>query len=164
MKLKKLIYSALLTATALIMFLIELQIPPLSPIPGIKPGLSNIITLFCLYTLGGKWALQVLLCRICLGCFLTGQASAILYSLAGGLPALGLSCLLKRHFHGNQLWVASVFSAITHNVCQLLCAIFLTATPSLLFYLPVLLIAGIIAGAFTGVAAQGVLQRLNYQT
>ncbi len=160
MKLKKITAAALLTATALIMFLIEAQIPALTPVPGIKPGLSNIVTLFALWTLGGWWALAVLLCRVVLGCLLTGQVSAILYSLSGGLPALGLSWLLKGFFPSDRLWVLSVFSAMAHNLGQILCAVAVTQTPSLFFYLPLLLISGIISGAFTGMAAQNICRRL----
>lgn len=163
MKLRKLTLCAILTATALVMFLIEAQIPALTPIPGIKPGLSNIVTIFSLYTLGGSWTLLVLLSKVVLGSLLTGQASAILYSLAGGIPALGLSYLLKNKLE-NRIWVLSVFSAMTHNLGQLLCAVLVTGTPTLFVYLPILWISAIVSGAFTGTAAQAVLRRLRGQT
>ena len=161
MRLKKICYAALLTAGSLITFLIEAQLPALTPIPGIKPGLSNIFTLFALCRLGRSWAFAVLFCRIFLGCLVTGQLSALPYSLSGGLLSLLLCCLLKKLFPADRLWVLSVFSAMTHNIGQILCAVVLTQTPALFFYLPLLLISAIISGAFTGIAAQSVLQRLS---
>lgn len=161
MKIRKITFAALLTAAALGMFLIEAQLPALTPVPGVKPGLSNIVTLFCLYTLGGRWALRILLCRILLGSLLTGQVSALAYSLSGGLAALALSCLLRRFIPPAQLWVISAFSAMAHGLGQLCCTVLITGTPALFAYLPVLLLSGILSGAFTGAAARAVLVRLE---
>ena len=161
MKLRRLTFAALLTTIALILFTVEAQLPPLTAIPGIKIGLSNVVTVFALYTLGAVPALAVLLVRVVLGGLITGQVSAILYSLSGGLLAWTLSALLKRFFQDDKLWVLSVFAAAVHNVGQLGCAVLITMTPSLFWYLPLLLIAGILAGAFTGLAAQQVLKRLG---
>ena len=61
MKTKKLAVTALLAAVALTVFVIESNIPPLTPIPGIKPGLSNIVTLFAVYVLGPGSAFLCLL-------------------------------------------------------------------------------------------------------
>ena len=71
MKLRKLTLTAVLTAAALVMFVLESQLPPLTAIPGIKPGLSNIFTLFAMQALGPGWALGVLLVRVTLGCVIT---------------------------------------------------------------------------------------------
>lgn len=163
MKLRKMTFAALLTACALIIFTVEAQLPSLTPVPGIKPGLANIITVFCLCTLGAKYALGILIARVLLGSFLTGQVSAVLYSLSGGLLAWGVSALLRRFFPVERVWVLSVFSAIAHNCGQILCAVLITETASLFWYLPVLLIAGIITGAFTGLCAQLLLRRLGHR-
>ena len=108
MKLRKLTLTAVLTAAALVMFVLESQLPPLTAIPGIKPGLSNIFTLFAMQALGPGWALGVLLVRVTLGCVITGQGMALLYSLTvgprrrsrHGLPpppalSLWLSCKIR---------------------------------------------------------------------
>ena len=87
MRLKKLTLTAVLTAAALVMFVLESQLPPLTVIPGIKPGLSNIFTLFAMEALGPGWAFGLFLTRVTLGCVITGQGSAFLYSLVGGLCA-----------------------------------------------------------------------------
>ena len=95
MRLKKLTLTAVLTAAALVMFVLESQLPPLTAIPGIKPGLSNIFTLFTMETLGPGWAFGLFLTRVTLGCVITGQGSAFLYSFAGGLCAYALMLLLR---------------------------------------------------------------------
>ena len=73
MKLRKLTLTAVLTAAALVMFVLENQLPPLTAIPGIKPGLSNIFTLFAMQALGPGWALGVLLVRVTLGCVIADK-------------------------------------------------------------------------------------------
>ena len=160
-KLHVMTYCALLSAAALILFTVEAQLPPLTAIPGVKPGLANIVTVFALYTVGAWNALAVLLVRIVLGGLLTGQVSAILYSLCGGLLAWAVSSLLKRFFAPSKLWVLSVLAALAHNLGQLLCAVLITETAALLWYLPILMISGILAGALTGITAQLILKRLK---
>ena len=119
MKLRKLTLTAVLTAAALVMFVLENQLPPLTAIPGIKPGLSNIFTLFAMQALGPGWALGVLLVRVTLGCVITGQGMALLYSLTGGLFAYIGMLALRRWFSGRRLWILSVFCAMAHNFGQL---------------------------------------------
>ena len=96
MKLKRLTRLALLTAIALTIFLVELQIPAPVPVPGVKLGLSNIVTLYCVFAYGPWSALAVLLCRVLLGALCSGRVMALAYSLAGGLLSWALSCGLRR--------------------------------------------------------------------
>lgn len=161
MKTKDLILTAILTASALVAFTIEAAMPPLTPIYGIKLGLANIFTLFALYALGTRQAAAVLFLRIILGSIFTGQLVSFIYSLTGGVLSFVLIVLLKRFFPLKQVWVLSVLSAVMHNIGQLAAAVLMTGTVQILYYLPVLLISGIIAGAFTGLCAQLVLMRLN---
>ena len=150
MKLRKLTLTAVLTAAALVMFVLESQLPPLTAIPGIKPGLSNIFTLFAMQALGPGWALGVLLVRVTLGCIITGQGMALLYSLTGGLFAYAGMLALRRWFSGRRLWILSVFCAMAHNFGQLCAAALIARTRAVWYYLPVLLPAAILAGALTG--------------
>ncbi len=160
-RIKKLALAALLAAVALIVWYIEAQLPYLTPVPGIKPGLSNIVSLFALYCVGPLFALGVLVVRIVLGSLLTGQVAALLYSLFGGLPAFGLGVLIRRRFPVKQIWVVSIFMAIVHNAGQLTAAVLVTATPELAAYFPALFVSAIVTGAFTGLAAQFLLLRLR---
>ena len=84
MKTKDLTRMALLTAIALTIFMVELQLPGLSPVPGIKLGLSNIVTVWAVFTMGPKKAALILSARVFLGAVFSGQMSTILYSGAGG--------------------------------------------------------------------------------
>ena len=138
MKLRKLTLTAVLTAAALVMFVLESQLPPLTAIPGIKPGLSNIFTLFAMQALGPGWALGVLLVRVTLGCVITGQGMALLYSLTGGLFAYAGMLALRRWFSGRRLWILSVFCAMAHNFGQLCAAALIARTRAVWYYLPVL--------------------------
>ena len=160
MRLRKLTFCAVLTAAALVTFVLESQIPPLTAVPGVKLGLSNIFTLFALEALGAGWALALLLIRVLLGSIVTGQMTALLYSLCGGFAAFAGMLILKRPLCGEKLWVRSVFCAMLHNAGQLAAASAVMATNAIWYYLPVLLLAAILTGGFTGLCAQLCLKRL----
>ena len=161
MKTRQLTLLAMLSATALIIFVVEAQIPLPVPINGVKLGLSNVVTLFALWTLGRREAGLILLIRILLGNFVVGNLMAMLYSLAGGLLCYLLMSLMKPLFSIKQIWILSIFGAIAHNVAQLAVAVWLTGTPFILVYAPILLLSGIITGFFTGHCAQAVIVHLD---
>lgn len=161
MKAKTLTRMALLTAVALIIFMVEAQLPPLAPVPGIKLGLANIVTVYAMFALSPGQALAILICRVFLGSVFSGQMVTFFYSLGGGLLSWLTVFLLRRVLTGKQIWVAGVLGAMAHNVGQILVAVALTRTPGLIVYLPVLLVSGILTGAFTGVAAQALLARME---
>lgn len=154
MKTRHLTLIAMLSATALIIFVVEAQIPVPVPIPGLKLGLSNVVILFALWTLGRREAGLVLLIRILLGNFVAGNLMAMLYSLSGGMLCFLLMALMKPLFSNKQIWILSIFGAIAHNIGQLAIAVWITGTPSILVYAPILLLSGIITGFFTGQCAQ----------
>ena len=161
MKAKKLTCMALLTAIALTIFLVEAQIPALVPIPGIKLGLSNIVTVFAVFLLGGKEALAILFVRIFLGAVFSGQFSTIFYSAAGGALAWLTTVILKKIVTPRQIWVAGCLGAISHSMGQMIAAVVITATPGLVLYLPVMILCSMISGLFTGLCAQVLLNRGN---
>ena len=161
MKSRRLALSAVLAAIALTIFVLEAQIPLPLPVPGLKLGLSNVVTLFALAVLGWRGAMVILLVRIVLGNIFTAQIMALLYSLAGGLLSFAVMALLLRVLKRSQLWVAGVFGGIAHNLGQMAVAVAVTGTPALLMYLPVLLLCGIVTGAFTGLCAQLLRNRLT---
>ena len=103
---------------------------------------------------------MILVARILLGSLFSGVMS-LLYSLAGGLLCYCVMLLLRRVLTRKQIWVASVIGAVFHNIGQILVAIVVTGTPAIVSYLPILLISGIAAGLFTGVAAQYLVGRLE---
>ena len=159
MKTKKLTQMALLSAVALIIFVVEAQIPALVPVPGIKLGLANIITVFAVWMLGSWEAALILSVRIFLGAVFAGNFSTILYSAAGGALAILCTILLKKILSKNQLWVAGIIGAIAHSVGQMIVAVLLTSTPGLVIYLPVMILCSILSGLFTGLCAQLLVNR-----
>lgn len=161
MNVKKLTTMAMLTAISMIVFLIEAQIPLPIAIPGVKLGVANVITLFAIWTLGRREAGAILLIRIVLGNLIVGNVMGMLYSLAGGVLCWVIMCLLKPVTSRNHIWVMSIFGALGHNAGQLAVAVFVSGTPSIAFYAPVLILAGMITGFFTGQCAQLVLNHMD---
>ena len=159
MKTRKMTLLALLSAIALTIFMVEAQLPALVPVPGIKLGLANIVTVFTVFALGPGEGAAVLAVRIFLGAVFAGNFSTIFYSAAGGLCAIGVTILLRRILTKKQLWVAGCLGAVAHSLGQMAMAIALTGTPSLAVYLPVMIAAGIVTGAFTGLCAQLLVNR-----
>ena len=159
MKTRKLTQMALLTAIALTIFMIEAQIPALVPVPGVKLGLSNIITVFAVFAMGPKETASILFVRIFLGAVFAGNFSTIFYSAAGGALAILVTILLRKLLTKKQLWVAGVMGAIAHSVGQMAMAIAITRTVGLAAYLPVMILCSIVTGLFTGLCAQFLLDR-----
>ena len=159
MNVKKITQMAMLTAIALTIFMIEAQIPALVPIPGVKLGLANIVTVFAVFALGPKEAVMILFVRIFLGAVFAGNFSTILYSGAGGLLAILVTIGLRKILTHQQLWVAGAIGAIFHSIGQMAVAVAVTGTPGLLVYLPMMIACSIITGLFTGLCAQLLLNR-----
>lgn len=152
---------ALLTAIALTIFMAEAQIPVPFPIPGIKLGLANIVTLYAVFVLGPADALLILAGRVFLGAVFSGQMMTLLYSLGGGLLAWLATILLSRFLTVRQLWLCSPAAAVLHNLGQLLVAAAVLKSWAVLAYLPYLILAGILTGLFTGLAAQALIHHLD---
>ena len=159
MKPKKLTAMALLAAVALIIFIVEAQIPAIVPISGIKLGLSNIITIYAVWALGAKEAAAILLVRIFFGAVFAGNFSTIFYSLGGGALAIVTTIGLRYVLREEQLWVAGCLGAIAHSVGQMAVAVWVSQTPSLLIYLPVMIVCSILTGLFTGLLSQIMVKR-----
>lgn len=160
-KTRKLALMAMFTAASLIVFVIEAQIPAPIPVPGVKLGLANIVTLIAMVMLGRREAGLILLVRIAMGSMFAGGVSAFIFSIAGGALAYAVMCLTLKLFPEKLLWVVSVLGAIAHNLGQLIAAIIITKTSSLMLYAPVLLASAVVTGAFTGLAAMYLTQRLD---
>lgn len=156
---ERIAWLGLLTSLALIVSYVELLIPVPIGIPGVKLGLANMVTVWALYALGPLEALAVNCMRILLSGFLFGSLSMILYSLSGA--ALSFCCMYaaKRSSLFSMLGV-SIIGGIMHNVGQLLAAMHVLETGRLIYYGPVLLIAGLVTGTLIGVITQEAGKRL----
>ena len=158
-KTKKITLLSMLSAIALTIFLLEAQIPPILPVPGIKLGLANIVTVFAVFAMGPGEGILILAVRIFLGAVFAGNFSTIFYSAAGGGLAIVTTILLRRILKRDQLWVAGCLGAAAHSIGQMAMAVLLTGTPGLLIYLPLMIAVSIVTGLFTGLAAQFLLNR-----
>ncbi len=161
MKVKRLTELALLTAAALIIFVVELQIPYPFPIPGIKPGFANIITVYAVYHYRPHEVAMIAAIRILLGAVFTGNFMALIYSAAGTLLCLLAMFPLKKVIDEKHIWMTSVIGAVMHNTGQMAAALIILQTPQLLLYYPFLIVSGCLAGAFTGLCAQFITKRLQ---
>ena len=145
MKSNKLAYLGVFTSLALILSFVESQIPPLMAIPGVKLGIPNIAILFILYKVGWKEAALVNLVRVFIVGLLFGSLVSIMYSFAGAFLSLFGMILLKKSNWFSCVTV-SVIGGILHNVGQIIMACLVTVTSELMYYLPVLIISGTVAG------------------
>ncbi len=160
---KDLTLCAVLTAMALALSYLE-GLFPLSaaiPIPGIKLGLANVVTLFALYVLGPGLAMLVLLARCFLGAVFAGNMNALIFSLLGGVAAMtvmaGLSRLRRLSVYG-----ASVGGAAAHSCGQVAAAVLTLGNTAPLYYLPVLLGVSLFTGALTGFLAVCLFRALRH--
>lgn len=159
---KKMVILSVLVSQALVLFIIERMIPVPVPFPGVKLGLANIVSLFTIIIFGWKEALLVVFLRTLLGSFFGGSISAFAYSIAGGVLSTIVMALLYKYFRSIFSIVAiSVVGAVFHNIGQILIASIVVSTVNLFFYLPVLLISGVITGIFIGVAVQYTMKPLS---
>ena len=153
-KTKQLALCAVLTALALGLSVMENMFPVTAviPLPGVKLGLANIVTVCALYTLGSKNALSILIARCLLGSLFAGNFSALLFSLMGGILAMLVMIALKQ-LRRLSIFGVSIGGAAAHNVGQICAAIITLGDTAVLGYLPVLLGVSLITGTVTGLVA-----------
>lgn len=161
MDVKRLTRCAVLTALALALSVAEGLVPLtiLFPLPGLRLGLANLVTVYVLVTMGGGEALLILLARCFLGALLGGNLSSLAFSLTGGLLAFALEWLLLK-WRPLSLFGVCMAGAAAHNTGQILAAMALMRTAAPLVYLPPLLLASVVTGAFTGWVAALLVKRL----
>ena len=140
MKKNKTAFLGMMTCLALIFSYVESLIPIPIPIPGIKLGLANLLTVILLYAVGPWEAFAVNVVRVVLSGFLFGSLSAILYSLAGCAVSFLAMAALKKSGRFSAVGV-SIAGGSAHNIGQILVAALVLDSVDLFFYAPVLLIA-----------------------
>lgn len=146
---KRVAYLGIFTALGLVLSWLEMLVPISIFIPGIKLGLANITTLLVLYRFDWKEAAVVNLLRILLSALLFTNLSVFLYSLAGAVLSLLGMALLKKSKRFSVVGV-SVTGGVLHNLGQILAATWIMGTYVVIYYLPVLIISGVAAGALIG--------------
>ena len=159
---KKVAFLGIFLALALIFSYVESLIPINFGIPGMKLGLANIVIVILLYCMGSKEAYGVSVARVILAGFLFGNLFSILYSLAGALLSLTVMLLLKKTEKFQILSISAV-GGVCHNIGQLFIAAWTVENLNIFYYLPVLLIAGLITGIVIGLISQEIVVRIrNY--
>ncbi|MCI8318532.1 MAG: Gx transporter family protein [Lachnospiraceae bacterium] len=159
MRANRIAYLGIFTALAMILGYIESLFPFLGGIPGVKIGIANSISLSVLYLMGYQAAFLTAVIRIVLTGILFGNVASVLYSLGGALLSLTVMILVKKTDIFSIVGT-SIAGGISHNIAQLLIAMLLVENLSVLYYLPVLLISGAMAGVVVGVVSQEVVKRI----
>ena len=162
MKTKKIAVLALAIALAMILSFVESQIPAFVAIPGVKIGLANIAVVFVLYKLGWKEAVLISLVRVFMVSVLFGTAVSLFYSVAGAALSLTGMVLLRKTGLFSTVAV-SVTGGVLHNVGQILMACLLLETNVIVYYLPFLILSGVIAGVVIGVVSAIMVNRVQVE-
>lgn len=155
----KVAYFGVFTALALIFSYVETLIPIQFGIPGVKLGLANLIIVIALYRMKLSEAYLLSIVRVLLAGFIFGNYFSIIYSLAGGILSLTVMALLRKK-GGFSVVGVSIAGGVFHNIGQLIVASVIVETFSVMYYVPVLLIAGLVTGLLIGIASDGMLKRL----
>ena len=146
---KRLATLSILISVAMILSYVESLIPPLVAVPGVKLGLSNIATVFALYTLGVPAAVTVSLVRVVLSALLFGNFVSLVYSLSGAALALMFMVILRKTALFSSIGVSAV-GGVAHNAGQIIAACIVMESAAIAIYLPPLVIFGTIAGIVIG--------------
>ncbi len=144
----------------MILSFVESRIPVFIAIPGIKMGLANIAIIFALYRLGAKEAFVISIIRIIVVSMLFGSIVSVAYSIGGAIFSFAVMLILKKLSVFSEVGI-SVAGGVSHNIGQILVACILLETNVIVYYLPFLLLSGVISGALIGIVSAIVIKRVN---
>lgn len=157
---KKVALYGVLIALAFVFSYVEALIPFSFAIPGMKVGLANLVVVAALYLLGTRTAFGVSVIRIVLVGFTFGNLSTMMFSLSGGLFSFAVMAVCKNktllHIEG-----VSMAGGVAHNIGQLLVAAAVVESAALFYYVPVLLVFGLITGGLIGLTAGQLIKRIR---
>ena len=152
-------YMGMFVTLALIASYVESLVPFYFGAPGIKLGLANLITVVILYRSGWKDAFVVSVLRILLSGFLFGNVFSIVYSFCGAVLSLTVMWAASK-MKGFSVLGVSMAGGVFHNLGQLLAAVYLMENGNIMYYFPVLMIAGLLTGILIGIGSKEVLKRM----
>lgn len=159
MKTKKITLIAVSVTLALVMSYLESLVPLNIAVPGIKMGLANLVIIFVIYRMGFSDACVVSLMRVLLVAILFGNAMSLIYSVSGAVLSLLVMFIMLKTDRFSPVGV-SVTGAIMHNVGQIIAAVFVLGTSQIAYYLPVLLVSGIVTGTIIGTVSARLIKRV----
>jgi heptaprenyl diphosphate synthase len=153
MKTKRITLLAIMLSLSIVLSIVE-SLLPVIPIPGVKLGLANVVTLIVMYIYGEKDAFMVLLLRIVLVGLLRGNIFSVTFflSLSGGMTAYLMMVIFKKVKVFSIIGV-SIMGAFGHSVGQIVMAIFLIERAELIYYFPYVLVISVVTGVMTGLIA-----------
>lgn len=157
---KKVAFYGVFAALAILMGYVESLFPPPVPVQGVKLGLANVIVLITLYFMGAKAALGINVIRVVISALLFSGFSGFLYSIAGAGVSFIIMVLAKKIKSSGIIGVG-VLGGVAHNIAQIGVAAAVLNTPGLFYYLPVLIISGVVMGVITGIAARYCLNHIE---
>lgn len=160
MQSRKVAYYGLFAALAILMGYVEMLIPVPIPIPGVKLGLANVIIIIMMYFMDTKSAFFVSLIRVILSGLLFAGFAGLLYSLAGAMCSFAVMALLKKTGKFSIAGV-SIAGGIFHNVGQIVVASLVVQNVKMAYYLPFLLVSGVVTGLLIGIVAKTALGYLK---
>lgn len=157
---KKMVTISALISVAMILSYIESMVPAFVAVPGVKMGLSNIATVFALYTLGWPYAICVSVVRVFLSALLFGNFVSLIYSLSGAALALLVMILLSKSNLFSSVGV-SVAGGVCHNAGQIIAACIVMKNSAISLYLIPLVISGTLSGILIGFVAGMLVERIK---
>ena len=157
---QKIALLGITVSIAIVLSYIEAIIPSFVPIPGVKIGLANIAIMFILYKLDLLSASIVSAVRLATVFLLFGGLIPLLYSIAGAVLSLSVMYVFKRFTPFSEIGV-SVAGGVSHNIAQIIVAIFMFSTGSLIYYLPVLLLSGTLSGVLIGIISGIIIKKIK---
>ena len=149
-----------LTALALILGYVESLIPLPIPIPGIKLGIANLVTIVSFYLVGERGAWLISIARICLSALLFGNLYSFMFSMAGGICSLLFMTLTKRTGKFSMTAVSCV-GAVAHNIGQIITAAIVMKAGLILSYIPLLIIGGVVSGLIIGLLGSLIINKIK---
>jgi len=159
MNTRKIAYLGMLIAVAFVFSYIEFLIPVNIGIPGAKLGLANLVIIIAIYTIKPREAFVLSMIRILLVGFTFGNMAAMMYSFAGGMLSF-LAMYAAKKTKLLSMTGVSVLGGVFHNIGQIIVAMIVLETSSLIYYLPFLLLVGTVSGIIIGIIASFVIVRI----
>lgn len=156
-------FCGMFTAVAIIMGYIESFIVVPGLLPGMKLGLANCVILFVLMRYGVGWAALVSIVRIIVVNSLFGNMTAVAFSLAGAALSILVMSLLKKSGRFSMVGM-SLAGGVAHNLGQVLVAMVIFENVGMFYYFPALIVTGVVAGIFVGIAAGLVWKKIDNRT
>ncbi len=159
-KTKMLAALSVTVAAAMLLSFIESRLPSFVPVPGVKLGLGNVAVIFAMYKLGEWPAAGVSIVKASLSALLFGSVASLFYSLSGAILSFGLMVLSRRVFRLHTVGV-SITGGVAHNAGQIIAAAIVMGTASIIYYLPVLILSGTVAGIAIGLISNELIKRIK---